>query len=72
MKELKFITNIQTRDCLHRVSDVLDNHLDVISWQVDTFHPERILTIEMDEQTVLDLIPLIGEKGVDIQPVEPN
>ncbi len=72
MKELKYITNIQNNDSLSKVSDILDNHLDVISWQVDTFHPERILTVETDERITLDLIPLMDEKGVDIQPLEQN
>ena len=72
MKELKYITNIQNKDSLSKVSDILDNHLDVISWQVDTFHPERILTVETDERITLDLIPLMDEKGVDIQPLEQN
>ena len=63
MKTLKFKTNIECSNCEARVQPFLDKKEGIISWQVDTDNPEKILTVETDTLEASDIIKTIKRTG---------
>ncbi len=51
MHTLKFKTNINCSGCINAVTPHLDNLEGIKSWQVDTVTPDKILTVETEENT---------------------
>jgi copper chaperone len=49
MKQVQFKTTINCGSCIQKVTPVL-NQIDTIeSWKVDTANPDKILTVEADD-----------------------
>ena len=63
MKTLKFKTNLECSNCEARVKPFLDKKEGVTSWQVDTDHPDKILTVETDSLEAKDIIKTIRRTG---------
>lgn len=63
MKTLKFKTNIECPSCEARVKPFLDKKEEIISWQVDTENPDKVLTIETDSLEAKDVIKTIKRTG---------
>ena len=63
MKTLKFKTNLECPNCEARVKPFLDKKEGVTSWQVDTDHPDKILTVETDSLEAKDIIKTIRRTG---------
>ena len=63
MKTLKFKTNIECSSCEARVKPFLDKKEGIASWQVDTDHADKILTVETDSLEAKDVIKTIKRTG---------
>ncbi|NLZ94918.1 MAG: heavy-metal-associated domain-containing protein [Bacteroidales bacterium] len=63
MKTLKFKTNLECPNCEARVKPFLDKKEGVTSWQVDTDHPDKILTVETESLEAKDIIKIIKRTG---------
>ena len=63
MKKLKFKTNLECSNCEARVKPFLDKKEGVTSWQVDTDHPDKILTVETESLEAKDIIKTIRRTG---------
>ena len=63
MKTLKFKTNIECPSCEARVKPFLDKKEGIASWQVDTDHLDKVLTVETDSLEAKDVIKTIKRTG---------
>ena len=63
MKTLKFKTNLECSNCEARVKPFLDKKEGIASWQVDTDHPDKILTVETESLEAKDIIKTITRTG---------
>lgn len=63
MKTLKFKTNIECPSCEARVKPFLDKKEGIASWQVDTDHTDKVLTVETDSLEAKDVIKTIKRTG---------
>ena len=63
MKTLKFKTNIECSNCEARVKPFLDKKEGIVSWQVDTDSPDKILTVETDNLEAKDVMKTIKRTG---------
>mgnify|MGYP001817989817 CR=1 FL=1 len=67
MKKLKFKTNINCNNCIRSVTPFL-NKVDTIDlWQVDINNPDKILTVELDEDGSEEEVKnAVSEAGFEI------
>ena len=63
MKTLKFKTNIECFNCEARVKPFLDKKEGIVSWEVDTDHADKILTVETESLEAKDVIKTIKRTG---------
>ena len=63
MKTLKFKTNIECSNCEARVKPFLDKKEGIVSWEVDTDHADKILTVETESLEAKDVIKTIKRTG---------
>ena len=63
MKTLKFKTNIECPNCEARVKPFLDKKEGINSWQVDTDHADKVLTVETDTLEAKDIVKTIKRTG---------
>ena len=63
MKTLKFKTNIECSNCEARVKPFLDKKEGIASWQVDTNHVDKVLTVETESLEAKDIIKSIKRTG---------
>jgi len=56
METLKFKTNIKCSGCIATVTPFLDELPQISKWEVDTNNPEKILTVEANDQLDADTI----------------
>ena len=62
METLKFKTNIKCGGCIATVTPFLEEVKGIVSWEVDTNSPEKILTVEGTANTG-DVIHVIEKAG---------
>lgn len=57
-----FKSNINCSSCINTVSPVLNQELDIESWQVDTEHADKLLTIEgdVDSEKIVAILQSVG------------
>ena len=72
METLKFKTNIKCGGCIAAVTPVLNDIPEISKWEVDINNPEKILTVEANDQ--LDAETVVGalEKAGYIATAETN
>lgn len=63
METLKFKTNIKCGGCIAAVTPHLNTLPDIIKWNVDTVHPDKILTVEAENLSAQRVITKIKEAG---------
>lgn len=68
-KELKFKTTLNCSNCVAKVQSELDQATGIVSWNVDTSNPDKILTVRGQGVSADDIIELIEDKGFDIQEI---
>ncbi len=66
----KYSSNIHCSGCVASVTPVLDEFHSVESWQVDTPHTKKILTIEGEGLDEESLKRKLADIGFEIKPVK--
>lgn len=65
METLKFRTNIKCSGCVATVTPFLNSEKEIISWEVDTANPDKILTVTTDSgaETIQKALEKAGYKS---------
>lgn len=63
METLKFKTNIKCGGCIATVTPFLNNIPEISKWEVDINNPEKILTVEANEQLDAETVVATLEKA---------
>ena len=70
MSTYKFKTNINCGSCIKSVTPFL-NELDNIDlWKVDTKNPDKILSVELDDEDSQSVIDAVSKAGYKIESVD--
>lgn len=64
----KFSTNINCGGCVASVKPVLDEVKGIDSWEVDTEHPSKILTVTTNQLSEKEVIELVKSAGFTAKP----
>lgn len=63
LKELKFKTNINCNNCVAKISPALNQEHDIVTWNVDTNSPQKILTIKTMDMTESEVVNIVQKAG---------
>jgi copper chaperone len=63
MKIIKFKTDINCGGCLATVTPILNGANFISNWQVDTSHPEKVLTVSGEHFEPQQIPNLVEEAG---------
>jgi copper chaperone len=63
METLKFKTNIKCSGCIAAVTPFLNDLPEIENWAVDTDNPEKILTVEANDQLTAETVVKTIEKA---------
>lgn len=70
METLKFKTNIKCSGCIATVTPFLNNIPEISKWEVNTETPEKVLTIEADDElnagTVVETLEKAGYVATEL------
>ncbi len=70
MKTLIFKTDINCGNCVRAVRGFLDEVAHVVSWEVNTDHPDKVLTVRgEDELTPQAVVEAVEEAGYTCSPI---
>ncbi len=69
MKTQTFKTTINCSNCIRAVSGFLNEVEDIEHWEVDTDHPDKILSVKGDANLEV-IVEAVEEAGFVIQPIE--
>ncbi|HEX2934253.1 MAG TPA: cation transporter [Bacteroidales bacterium] len=68
MKTLKFKTNINCGGCIAKVTPSLNQVKGIKKWEVDIANPQKVLTVETEEQiNEADVIKTLKEVGYNAE-----
>lgn len=62
----QFKTNINCGGCIAKVTPFLDGESQINSWEVDTDNPNKILTVQTDKLSQVEIIELVQNAGFEI------
>jgi copper chaperone len=68
-KELKFKTSINCGSCIAKVAPVLDKTEGIVSWEVDTASPDKILTVKSGGVSEAEIVNRVQQTGFRAEPV---
>ncbi len=71
MKKVTFKTNINCGSCIKSVTPFLNELDNIDSWKVDTDNPDKILTVELDDDDVDAVVNAVKSAGYEIQTIRP-
>ena len=63
MNTLKFRTNVKCGGCIATVTPHLNKVKGIVSWNVDTTNPLRILTVETEEVSAETIVLVMKNAG---------
>ena len=63
METLKFKTNINCGGCVAKITPHLNKEKAIKSWNVDTANPQKILTVETDSLSEIEVEQIVKEAG---------
>ena len=66
MKTVKFKTNINCGSCIKAVTPFLNELDNVDLWKVDTDNPDKILTVELDDEDSDAVVEAVTKAGYEI------
>ena len=69
MKTIKFKTNINCGSCIKSVTPFLNEVDNIDLWKVDTDNPNKILTVELDDEDDSTVIDAVKKAGYEIEKV---
>jgi copper chaperone len=67
MRTLRFKTNINCSGCVKSVTPHLNNVKGIDSWKVDTETPDKVLTIETENETSDEVKVAVQKAGFNIE-----
>ncbi len=70
MQVLQYRTNINCPRCVRSVTGFLNEVEGIGSWEVDTQHPEKILTVRGDKLDPRAVEEAVYEAGFDMEPLK--
>lgn len=70
MKTLKFQTNVKCGGCVATITPFLNQEKGISSWNVDLASPQRILAIETEELTSVEIVEVMKKAGYVANPIE--
>lgn len=59
MKTFKFKTNLKCNNCVAKVKSQLDEAEEIFTWSIDLKSPDRILTVEANDEGVIPVVQKI-------------
>lgn len=70
MKTRQFKTNINCGNCVRSVSGFLNDVKTIQTWEVDIHHPDKILTVQSDQEVDAEEIKAaVEDAGFDISEI---
>lgn len=63
METLKFKTNIKCGGCVATVTPFLNEVPQISKWEVDTNNPEKVLTVEANDQLAAETVVTTLQKA---------
>ncbi|MEI7594765.1 MAG: heavy metal-associated domain-containing protein [Bacteroidota bacterium] len=69
MEILKFKTTIKCNGCLSKVEKPLNNFSEIKNWDVDLNNPDRILTVEADNDISEQIIEELEKLDFEIEKI---
>lgn len=67
MKTVHYKTNINCGSCIKSVTPFLNELDNVDSWKVDTENPDKILTVELDDEDSEAVVEAVKKAGYEIE-----
>lgn len=67
MKTIKFKTNINCGSCIKSVSPALNELDNVDLWSVDTESPDKVLTVDLDDDNETIVVEAVKSAGFKIE-----
>lgn len=67
MKTVKFKTNINCGSCIKSVTPALNELDNVDLWSVDTESPDKVLTVELDDDSTENVMEAVTKAGFEIE-----
>jgi copper chaperone len=65
----QFKTSIHCSNCVRTASGFIDEIPGISHWEVDTSHPDKILTVEGEFLDITAIIEAVEEAGFEIVPI---
>ena len=69
MKTVKYKTNINCGSCIKSVTPFLNELDNVDEWKVDTDNPDKILTVELDDEDSDAVVEAVKSAGYKIEEI---
>ena len=70
MKTIRFKTNMMCANCVGKVTPFLNKKDGISSWNVDTKHPDKILTVETETLSPDDIVKVVKRTGFTAKEIE--
>lgn len=67
MTVVKYKTNINCSSCINSVTPFLNELDNLDSWKVDTANPDKILTVELDDNNKDIILETVKKAGFEIE-----
>jgi copper chaperone len=67
MSTFQFKTNINCGSCIKSVTPFLNELDNVDAWKVDAEKPDKILTVEIDDENVSSVLNAVKKAGFNIE-----
>lgn len=67
MSTFQFKTTINCGSCIKSVTPYLNELDNVDTWKVDTENPDKILTVELDDENVSSVLDAVKKAGFNIE-----
>ncbi len=67
MSTFQFKTTINCGSCIKSVTPYLNELDNVDTWKVDTENPDKILTVELDDENVSSVLNAVKKAGFNIE-----
>ena len=67
MSTFQFKTNINCGSCIKSVTPFLNELDNVDAWKVDAENPDKILTVEIDDENVSSVLNVVKKAGFNIE-----
>jgi len=69
MSIVKFKTNINCGSCIKSVTPFLNELDNLDTWKVDTENPDKILSVELDDEDSSTVLEAVKKAGFEIESI---